>query len=328
MIGFDDICGYESVKEHMKNAIREKRPAHAYIISGPRYSGKKTLTQTFAAALLCEKGGESPCMECISCKQVVSGNHPDLINVIPTKTIAISINDIREQLIDTISIAPYKSNYKIYIIDEAETMHVEAQNSLLKTLEEPPEYAVIILTAASKQKLIPTVLSRCVNLDLRPLDEKQIIDYLMKKKQAVDYQARMAAAISGGNLGKAIKLVGDPEFMELQNSVLDLLVRVKDCEPAELMEMAKKISDNKQNLEDLFDIMLLWYSDVLLYKATADANSVRFTERVHDLRRASEQLNYDVVQNIIETIEKSKQRIAANVDTEIVLELLLFAMKG
>ena len=94
------------------------------------------------------------------------------------------------------------------------------------------------------------------------------------------------------------------------------------------MDLAKHLSEYKLEIDDLFDIMMLWYRDVLLYKATADANTIRFTEQVYDIRRVSEQMNYDKIQNILDTIEKSRKRIAANVNIGIVMELLLFAMRG
>lgn len=323
MLRFEDICGYEQVKEHMKNAVREHRPAHAYIISGPALSGKKTLATAFAAALLCEEGSDEPCLSCTSCHQIDTGNHPDLINVVKTKTV-VGIDDVKDQLINTIVMAPYKSEYKIYVIDEAETMKAEAQNALLKTLEEPPEYAVIILLTTAKDRLLPTVISRCVNLDLRPVNEEEIVKFLMSRNQIPDYTARLAAGYSGGNPGKALSLATNESFMELQSEVLDILANVTDAEPEWLIDKAKHMADHKLQIDDLFDIMTLWYRDVLIYKATADANAVRFSDRIIELRRVCEQVNYEDVRDILDTIEKSRKRVQANVNLEVVMELLLF----
>ena len=142
---FKDILGHEQIKEHFQNAAATGKVSHAYILSGEEGMGKKTLANAFAMTLLCEEGGREPCMQCHACKQVLSGNHPDLIYVTHEKPASMGVDDIREQINDTIMVRPYSSQYKIYIVDEAQKMTVQAQNALLKTIEEPPAYAVIML---------------------------------------------------------------------------------------------------------------------------------------------------------------------------------------
>ena len=160
--GFQDILGNDMVKEHFKKAIENHKISHAYILTGEAGMGRKSIANAFAMTLLCEKGGNEPCMVCHSCKQVLGGNHPDLIYVTHSKPGSIGVDDIREQINDTIMIRPYSSYYKIYIVDEAEKMTVQAQNALLKTMEEPPSYAVIILITTNQEAFLPTILSRCV----------------------------------------------------------------------------------------------------------------------------------------------------------------------
>lgn len=145
MLEFKDILGHEQIKEHFQNAAATGKVSHAYILSGEEGMGKKTLANAFAMTLLCEEGGREPCMQCHACKQVLSGNHPDLIYVTHEKPASMGVDDIREQINDTIMVRPYSSQYKIYIVDEAQKMTVQAQNALLKTIEEPPAYAVIML---------------------------------------------------------------------------------------------------------------------------------------------------------------------------------------
>ena len=145
MAGFHDIIGHEKIKEHLQKAIGYQRVSHAYILSGEEGMGRKTIAKAFAMTLLCEKHGTEPCMECHSCKQFLSGNHPDVIWVTHEKPASIGVDDVRIQINDTVSIRPYSSPYKIYLVDEAEKMTVQAQNALLKTIEEPPAYAVLVL---------------------------------------------------------------------------------------------------------------------------------------------------------------------------------------
>ena len=173
---FKDVVGHKDIINYIRNAVREDKVSHAYILNGERGAGKKMLANLFAATLLCEKGWPDPCNECHSCRQAESGNHPDIIKVTHEKPNSISVDDIREQVNNTIMIKPYQGPYKVYIIPQADMMTTQAQNALLKTIEEPPEYAVIMLLTENADTLLPTINSRCVMLKLR-----NIKDTLIKK---------------------------------------------------------------------------------------------------------------------------------------------------
>lgn len=138
MAGFQDIIGQEQIKEHLRNALSSGKVSHAYIINGEKSSGKEFIAKVFAMALQCEKGGEEPCQECHACKQALSGNHPDIIHVTHEKPNTVSVDDIRAQVNNDVAIKPYSGPYKVYIVNEAEKMTSQAQNAILKTLEEPP----------------------------------------------------------------------------------------------------------------------------------------------------------------------------------------------
>ena len=142
MAGFKDIVGQEKLKEHMQNAIRMDKVSHAYIIQGELGAGKEFIAKIFAKTIQCERSKEEPCEECRSCKQIDSRNHPDVIWVNHEKPNSIGVEDIRSQVNNDMGIKPYYGPKKIYIINECEKMTVQAQNALLKTLEEPPAYGV------------------------------------------------------------------------------------------------------------------------------------------------------------------------------------------
>ena len=202
MLGFNDILGHEQIKEHFRNAAQTGKVSHAYILSGEAGMGRKSLANAFALSLLCEKGMEEPCMQCHACKQVLSGNHPDLIYVTHEKPASIGVDDIREQINDTIQVRPYSSYYKIYIMDEAEKMTVQAQNALLKTIEEPPAYAVILLLTTNQDAFLPTILSRCVQLKLKPLKDSVVKEYLIQSLGENESEADIYAAFARGNLAR------------------------------------------------------------------------------------------------------------------------------
>ena len=213
MSTFSDIYGYDTIKEHLQNAIKLDKVSHAYIINGGLGAGKKMIAKIFAKALQCEAEGDNkPCNKCHSCIQTESGNQPDIIWVRHEKPASIGVDDVRDQIISDMLIKPYSSRYKIYIIDEAEKLTVQAQNALLKTIEEPPEYAIIILLTTNADTFLQTILSRCVMLNIRPVKEDIIKNQLTSQYGVGDYEARVAATFSNGNPGKAIKLATSEEF--------------------------------------------------------------------------------------------------------------------
>ncbi len=327
MAGFKDIVGHEQIIEHLQNAITMEKVPHAYILNGPDKSGKMMLAEAFATALQCEKKGTEGCMECRSCRQAASHNQPDIIYLQHEKPNTISVNDIRTQINQNIIIKPYSSPYKIYIIDEAEKMNQQAQNALLKTIEEPPAYGMIMLLTTNADAFLPTILSRCVRLNLKPVSNDKIREYLMKHYKIPDYQADISIAFAQGNVGKAIQLASSENFKELKNSAVNLLKRIKDVEIYEMREAVKQISEYKLTIQDYFDIMMVWYRDVLLYKATMDINSLIFKEQVYDIKKQASQSSYNGIQEILKAFERAKMRLNANVNFDLVIELLLLTMK-
>lgn len=177
MIRFNDIIGQEPIKKHLQTALAQNNVSHAYLFCGDSGSGRHTLAKAFARALLCEQPtpDHDACGHCKSCLQAASANHPD-IRVITHEKFNIRVDEIREQLNNDIQIKPYSSKYKVYIIPDAHRMNEQAQNALLKTLEEPPAYAVIILLSDNESALLPTIVSRCITLQMKPVSEKDIAD--------------------------------------------------------------------------------------------------------------------------------------------------------
>ena len=165
MSDFSDIIGQEQMKEHMQHALETGKISHAYIISGESGSGKEMVAKCFAKALQCSNRQErngfiEACNECASCRKASTDNHPDIITITHEKPTSIGVDDIRLKLRDDVIIKPYESSHKIYIIPEGEKMTAAAQNALLKTLEEPPEYIVIIILTSNINQFLPTALTK------------------------------------------------------------------------------------------------------------------------------------------------------------------------
>ena len=226
---FEDIVGQEQLRDHLENAVKLGKVSHAYLINGERSSGKEFIAKIFAQALQCEnRQGADPCGECHSCVQAESGNHPDIIFLTHEKPNVISVEDIRTQINNDMSIKPYSGRWKIYIVNEAEKMTVQAQNALLKTLEEPPEYGVILLLVSNVNALLPTILSRCVQLNMKPVRDAQVKDYLMKTMQIPDYKADICVAFARGNVGKAKRLALSDSFGEMLEHALHMVKYISD----------------------------------------------------------------------------------------------------
>lgn len=326
MQNFGLIIGHESIIEHLQNAISSRKVSHAYIICGEEGMGKKLLAGVFAKTLQCEEGGIEACNRCKSCMQYDSGNHPDIIWVTHEKA-SIGVDDIRVQVNADIHVKPYNSPYKVYIIDSADKLTEQAQNALLKTIEEPPEYAIILLLVNNISSMLPTILSRCVLLNLRPVDKQQIKEYLMTRHHIPDYKAEMAAAFSGGNVGKAIKYASSEEFDQMKENVLHILKYIDEMELHEIVSGLKTLTSNKASIEDYIDLMLLWYRDVLMYKATMNPDLLLYREELTFLKIQANTRSYEGVENIIKAMEKAKIRLKANVNFDIAIELMLLTIK-
>lgn len=327
MSGFKNIIGHKQVIQHLKSAIMLEKISHAYIINGEVGSGKKLIASTFAMTLQCETENDEPCGKCKSCMQSNNHNHPDIIWVAHEKPGSIGVDDIRGQLNNDIVIKPYSSKYKIYIIDEADKLTIQAQNALLKTLEEPPAYAVIILLTTNHEALLSTILSRCITLNLKVVEDELIRTFLMEEKQIPDYKANISVAFAQGNVGKAIKLASTQDFDQLREDTFSMLRNMADMEIYEVIEYIKKIAENKLNINDYLDLIILWFRDVLLFKATNDINHLIFKDNISDIKKQANERSYNGIENIINAIEKAKVRLNANVNFELVMELLLLTIK-
>lgn len=327
MPGFNNIIGHEQIREHFRNAVQSGKVSHAYILSGEAGMGRKSLASSFALSLLCEKGLDEPCMQCHACKQVLSGGHPDLIYVTHEKPASIGVDDIREQINDAILIRPYSSYYKIYIVDEAEKMTVQAQNALLKTIEEPPSYAVILLLTTNPEAFLPTILSRCVQLKLKPLKDVVVKEYLSQSLGVVEGQAEIYAAFARGNLGKAIDLAQSENFRLMYGEILHMLKHLKETDISELLEYIHKLKEDKLEMMGCLDFMQMWYRDVLMYKTTKDINLLIFKEEYSAIKSLGTTSGYEGLEKILEAIDKARVRLNANVNMELVMELMLLVMK-
>ncbi len=327
MAGLEDILGNEHIVEHFKKAIENNKISHAYIINGEKGMGKRTVAKAFAMTLLCEEKGTVPCMKCHSCVQALTDNNPDLITITPDKPTTLSIDHIRQTLVNDVELKPYSNSHKVYIVEDAELMNNAAQNAILKTIEEPPEYAVIILLTTNISALLQTVLSRCVKLDMQPLKKEVIKKYLMEKEKVVDYQADIAVSFAGGNLGKAIELSKSQDFAEMLDEVIQLLRYIKDMQAYEVVAAVKRASEYKFRFTDYIDLMILWFRDVLVYKASQNVNELIFKDEIQTIKKHAAKSSYNGIEHILEAMNKAKLRLKANVNFDVAIEMMFLTIR-
>ena len=327
MVGFNNVIGHEEIIRHLQNAIKTGKISHSYIFSGEPGSGKRLLAGIYAMTLQCEAGGENACGKCESCKRAIGKNHPDIIMVKHEKPNTISIDEIREQVVNDVDIKPYSSQHKIYIIPDAEIMTPQAQNALLKTIEEPPEYAVIMLLTSNIDGLLPTIRSRCVRLDLKVVDDGLVKKYLMEHLHIPDYQAEIDASFAHGSIGKAKEAATSQEFADITQKALKILKYADSMEVYELTEAIKNLSSEKQNINDYLDIFQFWFRDVLMFKATREIDNLVFKQEINYIREQASQRSYENLEKILEALDKTKVRLRANVNTELALELLFLTIR-
>ena len=346
--GFRSVIGHGDVIRHLKRAIRTDHVNHAYLLTGDALSGKRTIADALAAALLCDTvrqrlqaeasgpsagpaelsdGETDACGICPSCKKARSRNHPDIIYVTHEKPAVISVQEIREQVVGTAGILPYEGGRKVYIIPDAEKMNVQAQNALLKTIEEPPAYVVVILLSVTQEALLPTILSRCVKLTLLPVPDRLIRRYLEEELTLPDYEAGKLAAFAQGNVGRAKEAALDPEAEERRNNTLDILKRIGGMDAARIAETARTLKEDKAHIDEILDMMLMFFRDVFLCKASGDESSLIFRDEFSLVRSTAEAVSYGTLHHIFSELDRARVRLLANVNFELTMENLLFAVK-
>lgn len=261
---YSAVTGHEFICQKLRGAVAKGRTVSAYLFSGPKGIGKKTVTAPFAAALLCdapENGG--PCHHCPSCKLLAAGNHPDYITLhIPDDKKSIGIETVREQLIQQVYILPFTSKRKVFVIENGDALTKEAQNALLKVLEEPPHYAVFLILTTAQNKLLETVRSRCLKLQFLPLKEEVCKAYFQTLSGYESDRRALAASFAQGVIGHGKAMLTDDAYYALYRETVAKLVALTKSRSA-LTDMQQFLTENKEKIEDIIDFMLVFLRDAL-----------------------------------------------------------------
>lgn len=327
MAGFKEIIGQEHIVNHMKNAIKLNKVSHSYMICGEKGMGKKMIADGFSMLLQCEGNGDEPCMECRSCKQSISKNQPDIKWIYHEKPNTISVEEVREQLVNDIVIKPYSSKYKVYIIDEAEKMSPAAQNAILKTIEEPPAYGIILLLTENREMMLETIRSRCVLLEVRPVKKQEFKQYFQIKKKIPDYETDTLAEFSGGNIGKAISMLENSEYENMREHIAGILKNIEKKDAAQINGLMKEAVEFKNDVTGYIDLLTMWFRDILLYKSVGSKAKLIFSDESSSIKSKSGKYSYEALNIILDEINILKSRLSSNVNFELSVEMLYLRIR-
>ncbi len=326
---FEDIVGHDNIKRYFNKAITQNKMAHSYIFEGPFGVGKKMLARAVAKVLLCENSKEAAaCNTCNSCYKIDQGTHPDLI-WIEKDTKVIKIDNIRKNFIEQMSIKPYEGNYKIVVIPEAEILTIEGQNAMLKIIEEPPSYGIIILVTENSQALLPTIRSRCVQISFYPLSS-DILKEKIKISGIPEDKVEIYARFAQGSIGMFEQIAEDDQFWEQRKLSIDYLNRIEKADLVQLYEIVDELVDKKDDLIEILNFWLLWYRDVAILKSSkkiAEDDILYNMDSTKQLLDMASKLTYNKVNYILELIKQSILDIRRNIYALFVIENLLLKMK-
>lgn len=295
---FENIAGHENIKNILSNNINTKNILHSYLFIGEDGIGKKMLAKEFAKAILCTSENNRPCNICKSCVEFNTNNNANF-NLINEEGSAIKIEQIRNMQVK-IAEKPINSNYKVYLINDAELMTQEAQNCLLKTLEEPPEYVVIILITSNENKVLNTIKSRCMKLYFNNLDKNNVKKVLIEQFEMKDINDSFLDAV-GGSIKKALLIKEKSSEYEQITKLFDIIDKEN---LVNFINSASIIYENKDDIHNILD-----YINILL-----------------DIKIRSNSNNSFKFANCIFTVEEVKKRLRANSNYDMSIDYLLMNM--
>ncbi len=336
------IIGHEWATDYLQRCIVQDRVAHAYLIVGPAGVGKALLALRIAQVLNCEQQNPAPCLTCRSCRRIEHGNHPDVrIAGMDSQAAGLKQADAARQKdlkIDTvrqwqrdIALRPYDGRRRIFILHDAERLNEEASNAMLKTLEEPPPFATLVLVA-NTASLLTTVVSRCQMLRLRPLPRPQISQALVQQHALDQEHADVLAAWSAGRIGWAFDMATDPAAFQAYQDTLDHLLQLHTQPISQALSWAEDRSKEYRSGNQALVLSHLerwqnWWRDVMLVSAGC-YDGITHVDRLADLERAARLYALAESYRFVVRLDETTRQLRENVNPQLALENLLLHLPG
>lgn len=319
-MNFTDFVGNKKVKEQLTFLQQSNRLPHAIIIEGDEGMGKRTLAKEIALNLFC-RGEEKPCRSCPQCKKVMANIHPDIYEYSATGGARSFHVDVVREVKDDVYMQPNEAEYKVYILGNCQCMNESAQNALLKVLEEPPKYALFILTTTTKSAMLETVLSRSVVISLEGVKEKVAADYIIEKYPDYDYeQVCQAVTIWGGNIGKAISSLGDSKLSKISSIACDICNALNQPHEYDLLKVCSVFDKDRETLVSTLALLKTIFRDALLY----DENSDVLSGQREIAKNLSQTLSRRKLINLISACENLTDLILKNGNNAILITKICY----
>jgi len=318
-----DLLGHEWAVDMLKQHILRDAVRHAYLFTGSPGLGKRTLALRFAQALNCTQppAPEQPCGTCRDCRQIAAMQHPDL-SVVQAESEGgtLKVDQVRE-VRRALTLKPYQARYRVALFLRFQEASEGAANALLKTLEEAPEYAILILTADNPEQLLPTIISRCELLRLRPLPVSAIESHL-QSHGAGSEQAHLIAHVANGRPGYGLQLLNDESALEFRSERLDDLGKLLSSTRVQKFNYAEKLAKDKDTMRQTLLVWLSYWRDVLLRISGAKALIANIDQN-ETITSLSTRLDLGSARRVVQELELGLKRLEHNVNARLLAEVLL-----
>ena len=326
------VIGQDRILSLLDYSLKTNTIAHAYLITGPRYVGKGTLAINLAQALNCDSP-EPPCGQCHSCQRILEGKHADVAPIGLDSRTEIGIDDSRG-LQHLASLPPYEGKYKVFIIDGAEYLSTEAANSLLKILEEPPQRVVWLLLAAEEEHLLPTIISRCQRLELKPMPSERVQETLINSYNVDADKAKLLSQLCHGCFGWALSALANGDILEQRARRMDTLFslltptgRSLEQRFAYAQELASQFSQNRRAGAEIIEIWLDWWRDLMLIKSGCKEDITNIDYETA-LEKQAKGLSLAEIKRFLANLCLLQKEISKNVNPRLASEWLMLNLPG
>ncbi len=317
------VIGHKWAVELLDRSIRTGKVSHAYLLAGPSQIGKTTLAKAFAQALLCQ-GENAPCGACRACRLVQMDRHPDVHQVAPEKD-HIQIKAMRD-LQRAVSLSPVEGAYRVCIVSRFDVATPSAANCLLKTLEEPPGRVILVLTADRLESLLPTIVSRCQVLGLRPVPATEI-ESALEARGTGDARARLLSRLSRGRVGWAIQASHDERVLDRRDQVLDELCELMEGGYALRFAWAERLSQDPDRVRHVLDVLSGWWRDVMVLASGSDAQ-IANVDRAAELGEWAVRYGVSIARRTLRNIRDTAWQLEHNANRRLALEVLVLELPG
>ncbi|HJX69714.1 MAG TPA: DNA polymerase III subunit delta' [Dehalococcoidia bacterium] len=323
------ILGHPKAITLLERSIQRGRLSHAYLFVGPPHVGKMTLALDLAQAVNCQ-AEDVPCSECASCRRIASGKHADvqIIGLISEEKREIGIKQIWEMQ-SSASLPPYEGKQKVFIIEKADLLSHEASNSLLKTLEEPLPGVLFILLTARERLLLPTIISRCQRVELRPLPFTTVEEVLHQRYGVSEQKTDLLAHLSGGCLGWALLAMQDERLLEERAQRLNTLIALTGASSRQRLAYAAKLaaqfSQAREEMEKVLALWVNWWHDLLLVKG-GNGKSITNTDQESAILQQAKKHSLRQIKDFIHHLRAVNKQLEQNANPRLALEVLMLNM--